>query len=117
MDYLLCCQVIFSLHNRAESIPEALEVIEEKAQTDPVHRKLFIRGLSWETTDDMLREVFSPFGELEDCAVVVDRHTGKSKGYGFVTFKHMDDAYAALECPEKEIDVSFVHGVTVKISE
>ena len=54
----------------------------------------------------MLRDVFSSFGELEDAAVVPDRNTGKSKGYGFVIFKSMDDAYAALEEPEKDIDVS-----------
>ena len=55
----------------------------------------------------MLRDVFSHFGELEEAAVVMDRHGGgKSKGYGFVVFRHMDDAYAALEEPEKEIDVS-----------
>mmetsp|Transcript_21297 Transcript_21297/g.30818 ORF Transcript_21297/g.30818 Transcript_21297/m.30818 type:complete len:332 (+) Transcript_21297:60-1055(+) len=88
----------------AENIPEAMEMLEDLAQTDITHRKLFIRGLSWETTDDHLRAVFSPFGEIEEAAVVVDRATGRNKGYGFVIFKDMDAAYAALEDPTKEID-------------
>jgi heterogeneous nuclear ribonucleoprotein A1/A3 len=89
----------------AERIPEALEQIEEKAQSDPAHRKLFIRGLAWDTTDEQLHSSFSSFGEIEEAAVVMDRTTGKNKGYGFVIFKDMDSAYAALQEPDKEIDV------------
>lgn len=92
--------------NSAEHIPEALERIEEKAQTDPAHRKLFVRGLSWDTTDEQLRAAFSIYGEIEDAAVVMDRTAGKNKGYGFVIFKDMDSAYHALQDPEKEIEVS-----------
>jgi RNA recognition motif-containing protein len=66
---------------------------------------LFVRGLSWDTTDDQLRAAFSAYGEIEDAAVVTDRVTGRNKGYGFVVFKDMDDAYAALVEPEKDIDV------------
>jgi hypothetical protein len=100
----------------AEQIPEALEKIEEKAQSDPAHRKLFIRGLAWETTDEQLKSAFLSYGEIEDAAVVMDRTmAGKNKGYGFVIFKDMDAAYAALQEPEKEIDVCphlpFCHSV------
>lgn len=42
----------------------------------------------------------------EKATVVMDKMTQKSKGYGFVTFKGMDGAHAALENPEKMIDVS-----------
>eukprot|EP00604_Paraphysomonas_vestita_P002859 CAMPEP_0174818654 /NCGR_PEP_ID=MMETSP1107-20130205/1478_1 /TAXON_ID=36770 /ORGANISM="Paraphysomonas vestita, Strain GFlagA" /LENGTH=306 /DNA_ID=CAMNT_0016030855 /DNA_START=287 /DNA_END=1207 /DNA_ORIENTATION=- len=93
----------------AESIPEALEKLEEKAQSDPAHRKLFIRGLAWDTTDEQLHAAFNIYGEIEDAAVVMDRTTGKNKGYGFVIFKDMDSAYAALQEPEKEIDGRKTH--------
>jgi RNA recognition motif-containing protein len=89
----------------AEQIPEALERIEERAQSDPAHRKLFIRGLTWETTDEQLHSSFASYGEIEEAAVVMDRTSGKNKGYGFVIFKDMDSAYAALQEPDKEIDV------------
>lgn len=82
-----------------------MEKIEEKAQSDPAHRRLFVRGLSWETTDEQLKAAFVSYGEIEEAAVVMDRLTGKNKGYGFVIFKDMDAAYAALQDPEKEIDV------------
>lgn len=44
--------------------------------------------------------------DMEQATVVMDKMTQKSKGYGFVTFKGMDGAHAALENPEKMIDVS-----------
>ena len=49
-------------------------------------KKLFVGGLSWGTNEASLREAFSAYGEVTDAAVIVDRDTGRSKGYGFVTF-------------------------------
>lgn len=59
-----------------------------------------------DTTTETLRQVFSQFGELEDAIVTVDRHSGKSKGYGFVTFRYAVNAAAAVVEQEKQIDVS-----------
>jgi len=51
------------------------------------HRgKLFIGGLSWETTVDGLRKYFETFGEVTDCVVMSNAHTGRSRGFGFITF-------------------------------
>lgn len=50
--------------------------------------------------------MFSQFGELEDCVVTTDRASGKSKGYGFVTFRFAANAAAAVAEPEKQLDVS-----------
>ena len=47
-------------------------------------KKLFVGGLSWDTTDDGLREAFSPFGTVIEAKVVTDRETGRSRGFGFV---------------------------------
>ena len=53
-------------------------------------KKLFVGGLAWKTTDDTLREAFEKFGEVADAKVIMDRETGRSRGFGFVTFA--DDA-------------------------
>lgn len=50
--------------------------------------------------------MFTQFGELEDAIVTTDRVTGKSKGYGFITFRYAAGASAAIAEPEKQLDVS-----------
>ncbi|KAJ3490276.1 hypothetical protein NLG97_g5809 [Lecanicillium saksenae] len=49
--------------------------------------KMFIGGLNWETTDQSLRDYFSQFGEVVECTVMRDSNTGRSRGFGFLTFK------------------------------
>ncbi|KAF9568608.1 hypothetical protein EC968_002870 [Mortierella alpina] len=58
--------------------------------------KLFIGGLSWNTTDDSLRQGFSEHGEVIEAIVVKDRDTGRSRGFGFVTFADDDSAEKAI---------------------
>ncbi|CEJ88469.1 Putative RNA recognition protein, RNP-1 [[Torrubiella] hemipterigena] len=48
---------------------------------------MFIGGLNWETTDQSLREYFENFGEVVECTVMRDGATGRSRGFGFLTFK------------------------------
>ncbi|KAI8946769.1 hypothetical protein F4801DRAFT_593139 [Xylaria longipes] len=48
---------------------------------------MFIGGLNWETTDQSLRDYFSQFGEVTECTVMRDGATGRSRGFGFLTFK------------------------------
>lgn len=55
-------------------------------------KKLFVGGLAWATTDDGLRKAFEVYGEVEEAAVVTDKFSGRSKGFGFVTMA--DDAGA-----------------------
>jgi cold-inducible RNA-binding protein len=57
--------------------------------------KLFVGGLSWGTRDESLREAFGEFGEVTDARVVTDRETGRSRGFGFVTFASPQEAEAA----------------------
>ena len=59
--------------------------------------KLFIGNLSWGATDDMLRDAFGAYGELEDVFIMKDRATGRSKGFAFVTFANEEDAHKAIE--------------------
>ncbi|KAJ5297401.1 hypothetical protein N7508_007650 [Penicillium antarcticum] len=49
--------------------------------------KMFIGGLNWETTDQSLRDYFSEFGEVQECTVMRDSATGRSRGFGFLTFR------------------------------
>ncbi|KAF1797421.1 hypothetical protein FB192DRAFT_1399838 [Mucor lusitanicus] len=57
--------------------------------------KLFIGGLSWNTTDDSLRARFEEFGEVTDAIVIKDRDTGRSRGFGFVTYANPENAQDA----------------------
>ena len=60
-------------------------------------KKLFVGGLPWGVDDEGLRAAFSPFGEIMEAKVVTERDTGRSRGFGFVTFKNDGDAYTAYE--------------------
>jgi heterogeneous nuclear ribonucleoprotein A1/A3 len=82
------------------------------ANRDEANRKLFLHGLNWETTADSLRkglEAEKRYGEILNTHVVMDKVTGKSKAFGFVTFASMESAIALLEAAKKDelvIDVS-----------
>jgi cold-inducible RNA-binding protein len=82
---------------------------------DSSSRKLFVRGLAWDTTSESLHAAFRSygFGPIEEAAVVPDKATGKSKGYGFVTYVSPESAARALEQPNKTIDG---RGVTVSLA-
>lgn len=48
--------------------------------------KLFVGGLSWDTDDAALRAAFAPFGDIVEAKVVTERETGRSRGFGFVSY-------------------------------
>ncbi|KAB8275602.1 hypothetical protein BDV30DRAFT_207692 [Aspergillus minisclerotigenes] len=58
--------------------------------------KVYVGNLSWSTNDDSLRHTFSAFGEVLDAIVMKDRETGRSRGFGFVTFSAQTEADAAI---------------------
>lgn len=97
-------QLLDILQDAVMRHPDVLAAVRSVADADTTQRKLFIRGLGWETTTDGLRSLFSAYGEIEEAVVIMDKATGKSKGYGFVTFKHVDGALLALREPSKKID-------------
>ncbi|MEI7013449.1 RNA recognition motif domain-containing protein [Leptospira licerasiae] len=67
--------------------------------------KLFVGGLSWSTTDLTLRQVFETHGAIQEANIVVDRETGRSRGFGFVTFVDQSSANAAVsELNGKDLD-------------
>lgn len=97
-------QLIDILQNAVVRHFDVLEDVRSVADRDSTLRKLFVRGLGAETTSESLRALFSTYGDLDEAIVIFDKATGKSKGYGFVTFKHADGALLALKEPSKKID-------------
>ncbi len=66
--------------------------------------KLFVGSLPWSINNDSLKELFAQYGEIVEVVVITDRDTGRSKGFGFVTFTNEDDARKALEMDGKEVE-------------
>ena len=59
--------------------------------------KLFVGGLSFSTSTERLRELFAQVGSVESAAVVTDRDTGRSRGFGFVEMASPEEADAAVK--------------------
>ena len=76
-------------------------------------KKLFVGGLSWDTTDEGLRQAFASYGEITEAKVITDRDTGRSRGFGFVTFAQDDDAKTAIS----KVDGTSLDGKTIKVNE
>jgi RNA recognition motif-containing protein len=59
--------------------------------------KLFVGGLAWATTEESMREHFEACGDVVDVKIITDRESGRSRGFGFVTYGDGDGASAALD--------------------
>jgi cold-inducible RNA-binding protein len=73
--------------------------------------KLFIGGLAFSTSDERLRELFAAAGGVESAAVVMDRDTGRSRGFGFVEMATAEGAAEAV----KQFNGQAVDGRTLKV--
>ncbi|KAI8016192.1 putative RNA-binding protein ARP1 [Camellia lanceoleosa] len=71
---------------------------------DTTYTKVFVGGLAWETQSDTLHRYFDQFGEILEAVVITDKNTGRSKGYGFVTFRDPESARRACADPTPIID-------------
>ena len=76
-------------------------------------KKLFVGGLAWATTDDGLRAAFAEFGDITDAKVITDRDTGRSRGFGFVSFTSDEAATTAIN----EMNGSTLDGRTLNVNE
>jgi RNA recognition motif-containing protein len=74
-------------------------------------KKLFVGSLSWDTNDDGLHAAFSPFGEITEATVICDRYSGRSRGFGFVTFTEDEAADKALA----ELNGTELDGRTIRV--
>ncbi len=76
-------------------------------------KKLYVGGLSYNTTDDGLREAFAQAGTVQSATVITDKFSGRSKGFGFVEMSSDEEATKAIEMFNgKELD-----GRTVTVNE
>ena len=68
-------------------------------------KKLYVGGLSYDTTEETLRQTFAQAGTVETVKVIVDRDSGRSKGFGFVEMATDEEAAKAIETLNgKELD-------------
>jgi RNA recognition motif-containing protein len=74
---------------------------------------LYVGNLSYDTTDSDLQNLFVPHGTVESAQVIMDRDTGKSKGFGFVEMNSSDQAQAAI----KALNGQEVNGRSLTVNE
>ena len=73
--------------------------------------KLFVGGLAWATSDESLRTHFEEFGEVTETKIVTDRETGRSRGFGFVTYAEEANANEAKDA----LNNSELDGRTIRV--
>jgi len=74
--------------------------------------KLFVGGLSWGTDDHALHAAFESYGDVTEAKVITDRDSGRSRGFGFVTFTQADDAQSAIA----GLDGTDLDGRTIRVN-
>ena len=76
-------------------------------------KKLFVGSLPWAMNDEALKEAFASHGNVISANIVTDRHTGRSRGFGFVEFEIDSEAAAAIEA----LDGSEIDGRKIVVNE
>lgn len=97
--------------NEAQEEEVVQEVIQEENKTDEDKAmeqicrtgRLFLRNILYSSTEQDFRQLFSPYGELEEVHIALDTRTGKSKGFAYVLFKNSKDAAEAYIALDKQI--------------
>ena len=75
--------------------------------------KLYVGNIAYEVDTDMLQQAFGQYGTVTDCTIIMDRETGRSKGFGFVQMATDAEAQAALE----GMDGVEMEGRAIRVSE
>ena len=74
---------------------------------------IYVGNISWNTTNESLKAAFEEYGQVDSAAIITDRNTGRSKGFGFVEMPNAEEANAAIAAMNgKEID-----GREIKVNE
>jgi RNA recognition motif-containing protein len=60
-------------------------------------KKVYVGNMNYGTAENQLRDLFAQYGEVLSVNIIVDRYTGKAKGFGFIEMNNDDEARAAIE--------------------
>jgi RNA recognition motif-containing protein len=74
--------------------------------------QIYVGNLTYGMTEDSLRELFAPFGEVLSAKIIKDRLTDRSRGFGFVEMENKDEAEAAIQ----KVDGTEVEGRNMKVN-
>ncbi len=74
---------------------------------------IYVGNLSYEITDDEVRDIFSPHGEISSVSIIKDKHSGQSKGFGFVEMPNQAEAEEAI----KTLNESDLKGRNIKVNQ
>jgi RNA recognition motif-containing protein len=74
---------------------------------------LFVANINFKLTSEDLQEIFEEYGSVSNCKIIMDRETGKSKGFGFVEMKSQPDAIRAI----RELNGAEVDGVNLVVKQ
>lgn len=75
--------------------------------------KIYVGNMSFQSSEDSIRSVFSEHGQVDEVVIVTDRDTGRPRGFGFVTMPNDDEARNAIEA----INGTSVDGRTLNVNE
>ncbi len=78
-----------------------------------MEKKLYVGGVSYDSTDDSLKSAFEQAGTVESASIIMDKMTGRSKGFGFVEMATPEEAQKAIEM----FDGQEIDGRRVKVNE
>jgi len=76
-------------------------------------KKVYVGNLPFSTSDKDLTEMFSPYGEITEAIIIKDKYSGRSKGFGFVTFANDESATKAIS----ELNEKDIQGRALKVNE
>lgn len=93
-------------YNGSATMPAVLYAVRNMSSS-----RLFVGGLSYGVDDMTLREAFASFGEVMEARIIMDRETGRSRGFGFITFTSGEEASAAMS----GMNGRELHGRTIRI--
>ena len=88
-------------------------MVVSRQKEEPLASKLYVGNLNYRTEQESLHSLFSQYGEVVSAQIVVDRETGRSRGFGFVEFA--DET--AAETATRELDGKEFEGRNLKVSE
>ncbi|KAH8243801.1 hypothetical protein KR032_010231 [Drosophila birchii] len=90
--------------NKSGSSGRSTPSLSGGSGSDPAPGKLFVGGLSWQTSSDKLKEYFGMFGTVTDVLIMKDPITQRSRGFGFITFQDPSTVEKVLKVPIHTLD-------------